>query len=450
MKVLNKASALITLINIDYALCNESGLHHLRPSATNDIDTSPRGSSTEDVERNLQSLRDRRSTILEFWNAKRRANGIADLSTSQVGNSEAHRMVNQMADAEQLTTTFDPAYSSTCLGSSFIMVGSYIQVDPVLDSWYGSDNGRNTATDEEIRYTGIGVSTRGSVIYMLQIYCNYNFVNSVTVTDNANNEGARYGLRSRIMRHVENERRTKTLHPIIELSAFQFLAQTWARQAASHGEITEHDTGSESYGRKCYGAGGEVGASGTESGVESAITSKISRYLEDDSTRYTGIGIAERNDGKFFFVQVFCSLEFMKVPPEPEPTATEKIVTAIVQKEIKRRKRVNKNSRETELKTSPVTSEYAQEWADKLAKSNTISEDPNSGRGCGNFSFQVVAIGSRKPQIWKNIFNQVNKRKMIESVKIKFVGTGISKIDGTKKYVVVQNFCVWKPTTKNV
>jgi len=444
MKVLNKASALIALITIDYAVCNESGLHHLRPSAANDIETSSQGSSTADIGRDLQGLNVMRSTVLEYWNVKRGESGIQDLRISHVGNSEAQRMVQQMADAEQVTTTFDPVYDSTCHGTSFIMVGSYDSLDPVLDSWYNSDNGKNTANYHEVRYTGIGFSTRGSVMYMLQLFCSYNFVNNIELTNTGN------GIRTRIRRYVTNERQTD-LDPINDLPAFQTLAQIWADEAASRGRITIHDgNGSDNYRRKCYGAGGEVGASGTKLDIESTIESAISGYLTDGSIRYMGIGIAARNDGAVFLVQVFCSLDYMKALADKKKTASEKMVTAIVQKEIERRKRVNKNSRETELKISPVTSEYAQEWADKLANSNTISEDPNSGRGCGNFSFQVVAIGSRKAQIWKNIFNQVKKRKAIESVKIKFVGTGISKIDGTKKYVVVQNFCTWKPTPKNV
>eukprot|EP00588_Corethron_pennatum_P013268 CAMPEP_0194271346 /NCGR_PEP_ID=MMETSP0169-20130528/5155_1 /TAXON_ID=218684 /ORGANISM="Corethron pennatum, Strain L29A3" /LENGTH=445 /DNA_ID=CAMNT_0039013673 /DNA_START=320 /DNA_END=1657 /DNA_ORIENTATION=+ len=442
MKVLNKAPALIALINIDYAVCHESGLHHLRPSATHDIETSPRGSSTQDVERDLQSLRVRRSTILEFWNAKRRANGIADLSISQVGNAEAQRMADQMADAKELTTTFDPAYGSTCLGSSFIMVGSYIQVDPVLNSWYDSDNGRDTATNEEIRYTGIGVSTRGSVIYMLQLYCNYNFVNSATVTDNANDNGERFGLRSRIMSHVETERRTKALHPIIETIPFQFLAQTWAEEAAKSDEITEHNNGRDSYGNKCYGVGGEVGAAGgSESAVESDITSKIGRYLEEDSIRYTGIGIAQRNDGKLYFVQVFCSLEFqLALPDPPEPSVTEKMVTNLIEKENKVQGRRN-----NKLKVSSVTSGYAQEWADELVDGNAAGEDPELNRGCGGHSFQVVATGKSVKQILQKIRKQKgNKFDMtIKNPKVEFVGTGIREIE--KGYLVVQNYCTWKP-----
>jgi len=439
MKVLNKASALIALINIDYAVCNESGLHHLRPSATHDIETSPQGSSTEDVERDLQSLRARRTTILAFWNTKRKASGIADLSMSQVGNSEAQRMANQMRNWEQMTTTFDPAYSSTCEGSSFIMVGSFDKVGPVLDHWYGSDNGINIATDEEIRYTGIGVSTRGPVIYMLQIYCNYNFVNSATVTDSANAGGERYGLPARIMSHVENERRTKTLEPIIVSATFQFLAQTWAEQAATDNVITEHDTGSNRYGRKCWGAGGEVGASGSESVVEPAITSKISQYLEDGDIRYTGIGFATRNNGKIFFVQVFCSLEYQNARPDVVPTVTETMVLDLLQKENNDRQGGN------QLQVSSVTSDYAQEWADELARRNTEVTDPQHARGCGDFSLQVVAKGRNANQIFAKIRRQTNKWNMtIKNHKVKFVGTGISKING-ERYLVVQNFCTWKP-----
>jgi len=440
MKVLNKASALIALITIDYAVCNESGLHHLRPSAANDIETSPQGSSTEDVGRGLQSLTAMRSTVLEYWNVKRGESGIQDLSLSRVGNSEAQRMAQHMADEGKVTTKFEPAYGSTCHGTSFIMVGSYHLLNPVLDSWYDSDNGKNTANYDIVRYTGIGLVTRDRTIYMLQIFCNYKFINSITVTENGNN-----ALRARIMRHIGNERRTRKLNPIVKSAEFQTLAERWAMEGASRGEIINHDNGVESYRRKCYGAGGEVGDYGTESGIESGIIRSIDRYLDDGGIGYTGIGIAKRNDGALFFVQVFCSLQFQKSGADVFPTASEQMIEHIVEKENDRRELVLGRSK-GKLKVSSVSSVFAQEWADKIANNRVFDEDPDSGRGCGSTSYQIVAKGKKAGKIWTDIFTQVNKRELtIEYDKIKWVGTGIRKIKGSDMYVVVQNFCFWKP-----
>merc|ERR1740139_797113 len=98
-----------------------------------------------------------------------------------------------------------------------------------------------------------------------------------------------------------------------------------------------------------------------------------------------------------------------------------------------------------QLKVSPVTSDYAQEWADELARRNTEVTDPQHARGCGGDSYQVVATGRNANQISAKILRQTNKwNRTIGNHKMKFVGTGISKIN-EQQYLVVQNFCTWKP-----
>jgi len=425
------------------AVCKESNLRHrpnfdvLRgPSAKNDTKSNIWDSSDENMERDLLDLR---GALFGYWNDRRSRRSIPNLKRSVLADQQAQSMADRIAETG--VVVIDPSYGDACHGSSAVLVARHRSIRSIFRSWYNSDGGENTMKDN-IRFTGIGITKKSSSeIYAVQIFCSFNFVNNIKLV----NEGDQ--IRSRIFGRIRNER-LADLDPINDSASFQMLAQGWAETAARRGKISTHDgDGNGSYRRVCFGAGGEVGAFGTTSDIESTVDSLISEYITDSRIRYTGVGISIRNDGAVFFVQLFCSLEFKDQRGTPGYDAPRE-VSFVVNKENERRATVSGHSLETaSLKISSVTTEYAKEWANKLKESDTISEDPELSRGCvgaGAHSFQIVATGSNESEIWSDIFRQKRKLGLLGNFKFKFVGSGIAEMSNDD-FVLVQNFCTWKP-----
>jgi len=434
MKILNKYSVFTALASTKYVNCRESGLRDgaklsvMQDSfVTNGIERSVENSQAENIEIGPQGLGGARDKLLEAWNKERSVIGLDNLELSVLANQLAKNMADQ--------GKIDPSYADTCYGYRGYMAGNAGSVDSLIEAWVNSDNGA-IITDDRIRFTGIGIARKSSSeIYAVEIFCSYDFVNKLELigTDDA--------IRESMLSDIKNERHKMGMDQITEAIDFQFLAETWAKQAALNNEVVSHN---QKYRRECQGVGGEVGASGHSSDIQSLLQKDaVEGYLANSNVRYMGIGIAVRNDGAAFSVQLFCSFTKGIVEPGQE-TWAEKIANFIISKENVLREEAVGYSTENILKTSSVTTIFAQEWANKLEDSATISEDPDRGRGCGAYDFQILAKGSNRDEIWGNIVKNDLNVQRLESLKTKFVGTGVVK-NSDGEIILVQNFCTWKP-----
>jgi len=438
MRVLNISYALIAFISTKCAVSKESDLRYKtnfgvlqESSVKNKIERSFEGFSNENAERGLQGLGQMRSTLLRYWNKKRTKKSIQKLKRSGLGNRKAQSLAKEMADTGGMQMQIDPSYGENCHGSSALLAARHNSLLSIFNSWYNSTRGANIM-NENVRFTGIGIAKRGSSdIYAVQIFCSFNFVKNIKMVNTGN------GIRKNIWRNLTNIRRNNQLDQIQNSTEFHTLAQTWAKNAAERNEIGTHDDGgSGSFSNKCRGSGAEVVACGIKSNIESIVMGAISTHITDGSFRFTGVAIAVRNDGAVFFVQLFCALN-VHSDAQPRETKNDRIISFITNKENSRR--------QTDFKTSSLTTEYAQEWADKLASSNTTSEDPELSRGCGAYSFQILARGSTASEIWTDVFRR-NKKDInkLGNSKFQFVGTAVASTSN-EEFVLVQNFCTWKP-----
>jgi len=435
MKILNKYSVFTALASTKYVNCRESGLRDgaklsvMQDSfVTNGIERNVENSQAENIEIGPQGLGGALDKLLEAWNKERSVIGLDNLELSVLANQLAKNMADQ--------GKIDPSYADTCYGYGGYMAGNSNSVDSLIENWVNSDNGA-IITDDRIRFTGIGIARKSSSeIYAVEIFCSYDFVNKLELI------GTGDAIRESMLSDIKNERHKMGMDQITERDDFQMLAQTWARQAALNNEVVSHN---QKYRQECQGAGGEAGASGHSSDIQSLLQKDaIEGYLANDNVRYVGIGIAVRNDGAAFSVQLFCSFTKGAGPDPGQETWAEKIANFIISKENVLRGEVVEYTTENNLKTSPITTIFAQEWANKLEDSATISEDPDRGRGCGAYDFQIVAKGSNRAEIWDNIVNNKGKVQRLESFKTKFVGTGVVK-NSDGEIILVQNFCTWKP-----
>jgi len=443
MKFFNKFSALIAFISMKCAICRDSGLRQPRGSSdTNDIEKSVQDSSTEIIEKDL-GFGGIRLGLFNKWNEKRSEINIQNLMLSTLANQLAQNMAQNMAQAQNIADTdeveVDLSYRDYCHGPEAALVAKYYSIEPIFEEWFKSENGTSTMVDN-IRFTGIGIARKSTsssnMLYVVQIFCGFEFVNNLEVISTGT-----HAIRSSILAKTEEERHNMGLDEIQNSIPFQRLAQTWATDAAlNNGSVSHHTL----YRGKCYGAGGEVNTSGIYSDIQSLAEDASDTYIANGNIVYMGIGIAVRNDGCVFVVQLFCSLRKGRKKPDPVPlTWTEETTNFFIEKENDRRKKVARGSSYVALMTSSKTTAYAQEWADKLVDSDTISEDPQRKKGCLSHSFQIVAKGSQS-EIWIGIFRNKKKLNMLQNHKYKYVGTGIARAnDG--QIILVQNFCFWRP-----
>jgi len=435
MKILNKYSVFTALASTKYAICIESGLRHgtklnvMQDSfVTNGIERSVEGSHAENIEIGPQGLGGARDRLLEAWNRERSEIGLDNLELSGLANQVAKNMADQ--------GTVDPSYANTCYGvRDGWLAGTYNSVDSIIEAWFNSEYGA-IIMDGRIRFTGIGIAKKSSSeMYAVGIFCSFDFVKNLEVI------GTGSAIRESMLSDIKNERQKMGMDQITETNAFQFLAETWAKNAAKNNEVFSHN---QKYRRECQGIGGEVGAVGHSSEIRSLQKDAVEGYLANGNIRYMGIGIAIRNDGAAFSYQLFCSFKKGAGADPGQETWAEKVANFIISKENVRREEVVGYTEGNYLKTSSVSTKFAQEWANKLKDSATISEDPDLGRGCGAYAFQIVATGSNRDEIWGNIVHNEEKVKRFESLKTKFVGTGVVK-NSDGKIILVQNFCTWKP-----
>eukprot|EP00588_Corethron_pennatum_P034168 CAMPEP_0194351540 /NCGR_PEP_ID=MMETSP0171-20130528/108235_1 /TAXON_ID=218684 /ORGANISM="Corethron pennatum, Strain L29A3" /LENGTH=300 /DNA_ID=CAMNT_0039119179 /DNA_START=429 /DNA_END=1328 /DNA_ORIENTATION=- len=300
-------------------------------------------------------------------------------------------MAQNIAETDEVVV--DLSYRDYCHGPEAALVARYRSIEPIFDEWFKSENGTSTMNDN-IRFTGIGITRNSSsnMLYVVQIFCKFKFVNNLEVISTGN------AIRSSVLANIKDKREIKELEEIKDSAPFQKLAQTWAKNAALKNRLVRHPA---NYRKYCYGAGGEVGNFGTYSDIQSLAKDSSDKYVANGNIRYTGIGIAVRNDGCVFVVQLFCSLDFGSYAEPDEPlTWTEETTNFFIEKENNRRKKVAGESSDVALKISSITTEYAQDWANKLADSDKISEDPELSKGCSFHSFQIVAKGSNRSEIW--------------------------------------------------
>jgi len=381
------------------------------------------GSTGGKIKRGLQNEVATRNEVWQYWRDE-----DVQLKWSHYGMDVAQEMaekiVEEMADTGELE--IDPSYADYCYGSWFAVAAVNSAIEPILEDW--SESHSSSITDS--LYTGIGVvEPSEDVVYAVQIFCNYNFVESLYLEDTDN------GIRSEILTFVQDSR-PEDLNQIENSIPFEMLAQEWAVDAANGNNIATHDV----YSRKCYGSGGEVVVSGPNSEIVLDTHNAIENYVYDGNILYTGVGVAVRNDGAVFVIQLFCSLQYQhqaRSQNDQKLTKTESIINFVVNKEDKFRDK-HSNAEPLIRKGDPRS---AQVLADILAGGGTSTEDLNGSSDCGFHYFQFIVTGESGPDIWQNMFEQNDKIEQLKNEKYRSVRSGIAK-DGDS-YVLVQNFCFW-------
>mmetsp|Transcript_4571 Transcript_4571/g.8906 ORF Transcript_4571/g.8906 Transcript_4571/m.8906 type:complete len:395 (-) Transcript_4571:105-1289(-) len=364
--------------------------------------------SKQKLKRNLSR------SLLSFINEGRSSSKLWPLQPSKYGNAVSAKFLKLVVSKQQITSSYD-----FCRGKSAHLVGYGSSVQAIYDYWINEVDLRAIVQSKLFRYTGGSAMKINNRIYAVQVFCTDDMVKKLALEYDVKKIK---DIRQSILSYEIGYRMLQDLSEFIPSPMMDKSAQKSAEIAA----MTEEGVNSIENKEHCKGIGGEIYGN-HHSAFSIYATWKRRGYLESPAYRYTGLGIAVRNDARIFAVQIFCSADW----PLSQPHTY--IYRTILRAEWTKQKLLGLNI--------PREDQYLKKFAgmrsNTLSKYGTLMRNPISVMECETFR-EIKSSGENTGELIANLFR--NGSHVIFDKRWVRTGVGVSR-DFQGIYYAIQIFC---------